>query len=176
MEDRDRGRVGRKITPGDPRVNIHSASGRYIKRRPAPRKIPSRRLADFFADEWRKVAEENSDLYGNTRTWESLKATSGYLNSVFLHPASGRVYTEAEVYKLMEDFMAAARTGHVVVKAGQSAFMRFTGWWGRGKQRREDYVMGQESQHYVMGDYSGFRMGQDHDGFRMGNSDYRMGS
>jgi len=133
--------------PQDPRLKaIAAAAGskRIVKRSRSKDPDPSRRLANLFADEWAKVMEENFDLHGSTRTWESKQMATGYLNKTFLRPESGRVYTEAEVRKLIEQFMEDARTGHAVAKAGQSAFMRFTGWWGRGRKRSE-FVMGQDN-------------------------------
>ena len=62
---------------------------------------------------------------------ESIGHTVGYIRTTFLAPAAGRVYTEDEVRTYIDQFIEAIRRSMVQVKANQSAFMRFTGWWGR---------------------------------------------
>ena len=63
----------------------------------------------------------------------------GYVRSTFISPSAGRKYTEDEVRAFIDQFMEAVHRGRAMIKANQSAFMAFTGWWGRaGKVYRHD--------------------------------------
>ena len=113
-----------------------AAGDRRATKRPLARDPdPSRRLTNHFLQEWEnKVAMEIPRLR-NIRPAESISATNGYIRSTFLHPKAGRVYTEAEVREFIDQFIESVRRSQTTIKPNQSAFMRFTGWWGRARAR-----------------------------------------
>ena len=119
-------------TDAEFRQRIAAAAGakRLAVRPRQSERSPAQRTASHFATGWVTMVEENPE-FRDIRPWESKGMTTGYLNSVFFYPEAGRVYEEDEVRAFIEDFIEAVRTSRVQVKAGQSAFMRFTGWWGR---------------------------------------------
>jgi len=116
-------------------IAMAAGDRRATKRPRAKDPDPSRRLANYFLNEWeQKVAVEIPRLR-KIRPAESIKATVGYIRATFLAPAAGRVYTEDEVRTFIDEFIATA--GRMTFKENQSAFMRFVGWWGReGKVHR----------------------------------------
>ena len=92
---------------------------------------PARRLTSYFVDRWFTEVAERSDRYAKVRTMDGLGQSTGYFRTVFLQPKDGRTWTEDEVRSMIDDFMHAVLTGQARIKTGQSAFMCFTGWWGR---------------------------------------------
>jgi hypothetical protein len=103
----------------------------YAKRRPrATDPDPGRRLANYFALRWLDLVDELPQ-FDTIRLWESKGAFIGYVNTVFLRPEAGRRYTYDEVIDYIDGFIAAVRSERVLIKSGQSAWKRFTGWWGR---------------------------------------------
>ena len=107
----------------------------YIRRRPrAKDPDASRRLVNYFLDRWEQI---NSDQ--GLRAADTIGSTRGYIRSTFISPSAGRKYTEDEVRAFIDQFMEAVHTGRAMIKPNQSAFMAFTGWWGRaGKVYRHD--------------------------------------
>jgi hypothetical protein len=111
---------------------IASANARGYQKRPpkATDPDPGRRLANYFADRWLSLVDELPQ-FDSIRLWESKGAVTGYVNAVFLRPEAGRAYSYDEVTDYFDGFVAAVRSERVLIKSGQSAWMRFTGWWGR---------------------------------------------
>ena len=112
---------------------IAAAAGdrRAVKKKLARDPDPARRLTNHFLTEWENRVAMEIPRLRNVRPAESISATVGYIRSTFLRPAAGRVYTEAEVRTFIDQFILAVTTSSVQIKPNQSAFMRFTGWWGR---------------------------------------------
>jgi hypothetical protein len=105
-------------------------------------------MTNHFADRWTAMVSDHP-TFNRLRPWESKGATTGYLNKVFFKPESGRKYTEDEVRSYIDRFVDAVRTGWTTVKPSQSAFMRFTGWWGRGDAGTVDSVYGGSVDDYL---------------------------
>jgi hypothetical protein len=112
------------------RVLAGAGEKRIAKRPRAVDRDPARATANFYADRWMDMVEEHSE-FASLRPWESKGATTGYLNKVFFHPESGRTYSTEEVEAMIVSFVDAVVTTRVIIKPGQSAWRRFTGWWGR---------------------------------------------
>jgi hypothetical protein len=104
-----------------------------VKRPRAKEFDPSRRLANHFLNEWENRVAQEVPRLRNVRPAESIKSIVGYIRTTFLAPAAGRVYTEEEVRSYIDGFIEAVRRSAVTIKPTQSAFMRFTGWWGRSR-------------------------------------------
>ena len=110
---------------------------RATKRPPSRQPDPARRLANHFLNEWENRVALEIPRLRKIRPAESIQQMTGYIRATFLIPAAGRVYTEDEVRNYIDQFIEAIRRSSVAVKENQSAFMRFTGWWGReGKVHR----------------------------------------
>lgn len=122
--------TGREKKTSSELIADANGTGYKPKRQRSPDRDPGRRCANYFADQWLALVEEFPE-FNSTRPWESKPATTGYVNTVFLRPESGRRYTEVEVQAYIDGFIEGVRTGYTVIKNGQSAWMRFTGWWGR---------------------------------------------
>ena len=107
----------------------------HIRRRPrAKDPDASRRLVNYFLDRWEQT---NSDR--DCRVADTIGSATGYVRSTFISPSAGRKYTEDEVRAFIDQFMEAVHRRTVMIKPNQSAFMAFTGWWGRaGKVYRHD--------------------------------------
>ena len=119
---------GRKVTASEVLAGMQP---KYIKRPPrATDPDPARRMARYFGESWMAMVDGRPE-FNDTRPWESKGATVGYLNKVFFKPEYGKAYTEAEVRAYIDRFIEGVRTGYTIIKRGQSAWMRFTGWWGR---------------------------------------------
>ena len=116
------GDEGFEFEGGDRRIDVPPPSKRHLG--------PAGRMTKYFHDQWAAMVEGRPE-FNDTRPWESRMATAGYLNKVFFKPVSGKTYTEAEVKAYIDRFIEGVRTGYTIIKRGQSAFMRFTGWWGR---------------------------------------------
>jgi hypothetical protein len=102
----------------------------HIKARPKSKDPdPARRLTAYFADQW--------EIHGrdDVRPLEAIGEVTGYIRTTFLTPAAGKRYTEDEVRAFIDQFMLAVVRRQVQMKEGQSAWRRFTGWWGRRKER-----------------------------------------
>ena len=85
----------------------------------------ARRLRRYFLNAWEEFGA------ADMRVSESTKEVTGYIRSTFLSPAAGRKYTPDEVKVFMDEFIALVYKQHLRMKQGQSAWQRFTGWWGR---------------------------------------------
>jgi hypothetical protein len=119
---------GKKVTASEVLAGMQP---KYIKRPPrATDPDPARRMARYFGESWMAMVDGRPE-FNDTRPWESKGATVGYLNTVFFKPEYGKAYTEVEVRAYIDRFIEGVRTGYTIVKRGQSAWMRFTGWWGR---------------------------------------------
>jgi hypothetical protein len=119
---------GKKVTASEVLAGMQP---KYIKRPPrATDPDPARRMARYFGESWMAMVDGRPE-FNDTRPWESKGATVGYLNKVFFKPEYGKAYTEAEVRAYIDRFIEGVRTGYTIIKRGQSAWMRFTGWWGR---------------------------------------------
>lgn len=95
-----------------------------IRKRP-PKPDPAwKRLANHFALSWDNAQLDAPHLKG-IRGLESLNQARTYIDAHF----SNR--TEDEVRQMIDEFVAAAKQGIITIKPGQSAWMRFTGKWGR---------------------------------------------
>lgn len=102
-----------------------------IKRRPrAKDPDPARRLTGYFIEKWEDVLVL-APFMASVRGIESRGEMTGYIRQTFLSPAEGKRYTEAEVRWFIDEFAQAVVQRTVLVKTGQSAWRRFTGWWGR---------------------------------------------
>lgn len=114
---------------------LAAASEQYIRRRPrAKDPDASRRLVNYFLDQWEQI---NSDR--DCRPVDTIGAAVGYVRTTFISPSAGRKYTEDEVRAFIDQFMEAVHRRTAMIKPNQSAFMAFTGWWGRaGKVYRHD--------------------------------------
>ena len=108
--------AGAVVTPLDSRQ-------RLTKREPAP---PPRwrQLAGYFAVLWEQAQMEAPFLKG-IRGCENYKMMRPYIEAHFANRP------DLEVRRMMEEFATAAMQGIVTIKPGQSAWLRFTGWWGR---------------------------------------------
>jgi hypothetical protein len=69
------------------------------------------------------------------RAAETLGHFQRYLNATFYGQEASSPKTEAEVADLIAEFMTNVFRGQVTIKEGQSAWMCFTGAWGRNKRR-----------------------------------------
>ena len=115
-----------------------AAGDRRIERRPRQKEFnPSRLLANYFLDEWEGLCQEEPRLR-EFRPADSVGQMVGYFRSTFLAPVAGRVYTPDEVRAYIDLFIDAVHRSEVQVKAKQTAFMRFTGWWGRSPEKKRD--------------------------------------
>lgn len=104
--------------------------GRITRRPRAKDSDPARRLVDYFLDQWADAVGLSAPL-ATVRGPESRGEMTGYVRATFIAPSAGRSYTEDEVRALIDDFVKAAVRGTAGIKQGQSAWRRFTGWWGR---------------------------------------------
>jgi hypothetical protein len=98
---------------------------RKRKRPPAP-PPQARRLAEYFAVIWEQM-QLTTGLHKNTRGLESIGQAQTYINAHF------KTKTELEVRQMMNEFVVAVSKGHITLKKGQSAWMCFTGAWGRDR-------------------------------------------
>ena len=112
-------------------IAIGAGTRRAIKRPRAKDPDVSRRTTNYFLDQWEQRVIQEIPRLQNVRPHESLKQSMAYLNATFFRPSAGRVYTEDEVRSYIDAFVASVRKSQTTIKQGQSAFMRFTGWWGR---------------------------------------------
>jgi len=83
-----------------------------------------RRLTDHFITNWNLMVLD-TQLFKDVRPIETIKQCRPYLKAHFDN------HEEPEVRKMMEEFIHAVRKRDVVIKEGQSAWMCFTGAWGR---------------------------------------------
>lgn len=111
-------------------INAANSRGRITRRPRAKDPDPARRLCGYFIDQWEDVVLMAPGMAG-VRGIESRGSMTGYIRRTFIAPAEGRSYSEDEVRAFIEEFMRAVVRRTVLVKPGQSAWMRFTGWWGR---------------------------------------------
>jgi hypothetical protein len=122
--------VARPTVTGDMIV----ASGVRERGRIAPPKQPPwRRLTDHFVIEWTAMIEhtKRDDHLRDVRLLDSLRHCQRYLNAHFLGPNALTPTDEAKVRELIGHFIEDAYRGRVRIKDGQSAWMAFTGAWGR---------------------------------------------
>jgi hypothetical protein len=106
-------------------------SRRRRKKRP-PKPPPEwRRLADYFAVIWEQM-QLTTGQYKTTRGLESYGQAKTYIEAHFANK------TELEVRQMMNEFVIAVSQGHITLKPKQSAWMRFTGAWGREQQPQQE--------------------------------------
>src|SRR5215207_5943407 len=93
---------------------------------PAHRKLHPRwrRQAAYFVVRWEQAALEHPELR-RVRALDTLNHCRTYMGVHF------EGHTEEEVRGLIDDFVTKVTAGELVVKPPQSAWMRFTGTWGR---------------------------------------------
>jgi hypothetical protein len=101
-------------------------SKRRKRKRPKAPPPRSRQLAEYFAVIWEQMRQETG-RHKNTRGLESIGQAQTYINAHF------KERTDLEVRKMMEEFVISVRKRDVMVKEGQSAWMCFTGAWGRDR-------------------------------------------
>jgi hypothetical protein len=99
-------------------------SKRRRKKRPPKPPPESRRLAEYFAVIWQQM-QLDTGRYKDTRGLESIGQAKTYIEAHF------KDRSELEVRKMMEEFVIAVSKRRITVKQGQSAWMCFTGAWGR---------------------------------------------
>jgi hypothetical protein len=87
--------------------------------------------------EWAAMVEATTpgDYLRSVRVADTLGHFQRYLNATFYGSEAISPKTEAEVADLIAEFMTNVFRGVVVIKEGQSAWMCFTGAWGRNKRR-----------------------------------------
>ena len=90
-------------------------------------KTRERRLSNFFAGCWEQMCLDQPE-FRKIRCLETHGEARTYIK------AHLDTYTELEVRQMMREFIIAVSKRDITVKAGQSAWKRFTGSWGR--QRR----------------------------------------
>jgi len=91
----------------------------------APAKPPRwRKLADYFVVCWQQMVLDTGQ-HKDTRPLETLGQCKTYIEAHFGDRS------EVEVHKMMEEFVIAVSKRDITVKPGQSAWMCFTGAWGR---------------------------------------------
>jgi hypothetical protein len=95
------------------------------------RKTPARKerwqvLAEYFSHQWRDLIAhpENRDLR-DVRDVESKGQCKSYINSHFVNDS------DEQVLARIDEFMRLVTQRHVRIKDGQSAWLAFTGAWGR---------------------------------------------
>ena len=83
-------------------------------------------LAEYFADGWRDLQahRDNRDLR-DVRDVESKGQCKSYINAHFADR------TDDEVRSMMDEFFRLVSQRQVLIKNGQSAWLCFTGAWGR---------------------------------------------
>lgn len=104
------------------------------KRRAKPKRKPAeppqwRKLTEYFLVIWKQM-QEDTGQHKTTRPIESINQCRTYIQAHFGER------TELEVRQMMNEFVIAVSKGHITLKPGQSAWMCFTGAWGR--QRHVD--------------------------------------
>jgi hypothetical protein len=99
-------------------------SKRRGKKRPKRPPPEWRRLADYFVVCWEQM-QMDTGQHKDTRPLETLGHCKSYILAHFQNS------TELEVRKMMEEFVIAVSKRDIMVKPGQSAWMCFTGAWGR---------------------------------------------
>jgi len=102
-------------------MSLDSRRSRRRQPAPAPR---WRRLAEYFVARWEQAVLERPELR-EVRCLETLNHCRTYIQAHF------ELRTEAEVRRHIDRFVAAVASGELAIKPGQSAWMRFTGAWGR---------------------------------------------
>jgi hypothetical protein len=132
--DNSLGRGGR--TPAE--IIAPFGTKRIRRRPPAKDSDPARRLTSYFLDRWLDVVMDRTDAYNRVRVVDALGQATGYFRTTFLQPSAGRRYTEIEVRAMIDGFMQAVLLGEARIKDKQTAFMCFTGWWGRQPEVRYD--------------------------------------
>lgn len=92
-----------------------------------------RRLAEHFAVGWMEMIETTApdDRLRKVRPLDSLRHCQRYLTAHFLGPQALTPKTPDEIAWMMLSFHSDVYRGHVRIKDGQSAWMAFTGAWGR---------------------------------------------
>ena len=98
---------------------------------PGRREPPARRIVRYFEEAWATAVAARPE-FAKIKALE-VGAAVGYVQTTFLRPASGKPRSEEEVEKMIDAFIAAVRMESARIKPGQSAWQRFTGWWGRQK-------------------------------------------
>lgn len=102
-----------------------------------PRSQAWRRCSSRFLGEWDAMVTNTPAGHHlrSVRPAESIGHFKNYLNAHFFGPEALTPKDEAEVEQLITDFMSQAARGRIKFKNGQSAWMAFTGTWGRQNKR-----------------------------------------
>lgn len=97
---------------------------------------PWRSTAARFMTEWAAMVESTTpgDHLRSVRVADTLGHFQRYLNAHFYGKEALTPKTEAEVAALISQFVDDAWRGRVKIKEGQSAWMAFTGFWGRRQE------------------------------------------
>lgn len=109
----------------DPDAIVSQIDSKQRKRKRAPKPPPEwRRLTEYFVVIWEQM-QLTSGRHRTARPIESLNQCRTYIEAHFQNK------TELEVRQMMNEFVIAVSKGHITLKPGQSAWMCFTGAWGR---------------------------------------------
>jgi hypothetical protein len=102
-----------------------------------PKSQAWRRCATRFLGEWDEMVVNTPAGHHlrSVRPAESIGHFKNYLNAHFFGPEALTPKDEAAVEQLITDFMSQAARGRIKFKSGQSAWMAFTGTWGRENKR-----------------------------------------
>lgn len=112
-------------------------------RRQQPRKskpvrvIPWAVATEHFCRTWQEMIETlpANDRLRQVRPVETRGHCRSYFDSTFFGPKATTPKTTAEVCELIDQFVALALRGMIRFKPDQSAWMAFTGAWGRKADR-----------------------------------------
>lgn len=122
-----------------------------------PKSLPWRSSASRFLTEWDIMVTNTTpgDYLRSVRPAETMGHFRNYLNAAFFGPEASTPKTEAEVADLIVEFTANVFRGQVTIKDGQSAWMCFTGAWGRNRRSGFNDNTQQVADEYVPPQYRG---------------------
>lgn len=107
------------------------------QQKPPPGPQPHwRRLANEFVQGWQDMVETTAadDRLRSIRPLDSLGGCKNYLDAHFLGPEALTPKEPEEIAAMMSSFHTGVRHGEVTIKDGQSAWLCFTGAWGRKRR------------------------------------------
>ena len=117
---------------GDADAIVSAIDSRRRKTKRAPKPPPEwKRLGDYFAVLWQQM-QQTTGQHKDTRGLESYRQVRTYVAAHFADRS------ELEIRKLMEEFVVAVSKYDITIKPGQSAWMCFTGAWGRQRHVEVD--------------------------------------
>lgn len=97
---------------------------KLMKRKPMTIRGAHGIVAYFDEQWWARVVHAYPHMR-TVRVYESVPAAVSYIKTNFKHRS------DSEIREIVDEFMAAAVRESAGIKPGQSAWLRFTGWWGR---------------------------------------------